>query len=358
MSEQAAILILIAGCAACAIGDARRTTQGGVVRHRLLTFGSVAALLAASHLLWTDPAQRAKGQYLFIVTLGYGHLIGALIFSRSRIMDLSPRGAPPLLFVAFLVCSAASGFLIYAELLNAFPFTYAIMVALGVWHTTENELCLNTAYREDLRVAAIPRSADHHLISIGVALLLLLAAARTPEWRAAGGAVMSTELSAFGLGCLAMTSAALGALLLMRNLRGPKALVGSAIVVAATCLYVTSPQWLSLSDLFVLSTLTHLNSWLFFFTDKIRLVSRSGSSEQARAMGRRLALVHVPAAAVCGALLAIDVPWARELQWYVFSPAIYVYWSAIHVGQTLVVRGLEAAPAAPELGSPGIGSRG
>lgn len=66
-------------------------------------------------------------------------------------------------------------------------------------------------------------------------------------------------------------------------------------------------------------------------------------------MWRRIAWVHVPPALLCVGLL-----WPAEglttvrftVRFALFSPAVYLFWSVLHVVQTALARGLEPRASA------------
>jgi hypothetical protein len=91
-------------------------------------------------------------------------------------------------------------------------------------------------------------------------------------------------------------------------------------------------------DFFSALTLYHLVQFLWLFADRIRAIPEPAAR---RSVIRRLAWVHVPAIVLCAFLLLLPSDLLGTLRYAVFSPGIYLFWSVLHVVQTLVVRGLE-----------------
>jgi len=71
-------------------------------RNRAVSFSWVVVFLLATHASFPDAGVRASVQYLFVVTLGYGHLLGAAVLPRSLAAPASARSprAFPLSFQA------------------------------------------------------------------------------------------------------------------------------------------------------------------------------------------------------------------------------------------------------------------
>jgi hypothetical protein len=159
----------------------------------------------------------------------------------------------------------------------------------------------------------MPRGAGYHAVALGLTGLVVLLGTGTESWR---------ELAA-GLGWTAAgeTSAWI-----------PSGPTDSAFSVGR----------LDLPDLFVLVTLHHLLSWLGLVRDRVRDLHREGHTREARALRGQLLLVHLAPAAGCALLLAFPAARRESLHLLVFGPAVYLYWSVLHVVQTSWRRGIEA----------------
>jgi hypothetical protein len=108
--------------------------------------------------------------------------------------------------------------------------------------------------------------------------------------------------------------------------------VGRALSLPCTVLvlalaYRALPDPGRFGDVFSAVTLYHLVAWVAF----------------ARARGAsplRLAALHAGPAALCAALWLAPEPGAAPLRAIVFSPGLYLFWSALHVVQTARARAL------------------
>ena len=260
------------------------------LRNRLVTSIAVAAFLLATHALWADSQVRAERQYLFVITLGYGHLLGAAVFGRRRIAELVPPAAPRSLTAAFVAVGLTDLFALYAWLSNISLAIFLPLLAGSLWHIAENDLALGRADREGLALGALPRSLGHQLAALGTAVLLL----------------------------------ALGRFLLQPAPQGSIAGV------------------FSFGDFFSAVTLYHLVQFLVLFADRARALPLRA---ERRRLWRRIAWVHVPPALVCVALLLVPGHGLAGLRYAIFSPQIYLFWSVLHVAQTIAVRGIERRPA-------------
>jgi len=129
-------------------------------RNRVLTTSLVAVFLLASRWLWPEPQTRAERQYLFVITLGYGHLIGACAFARRHAAGLVPAGVAPPLFWSFAAVSVANLFALYAWLSNLSAISFLPLLAVSMWHIVENDLALGRAYQKGLALGVLPRSLE------------------------------------------------------------------------------------------------------------------------------------------------------------------------------------------------------
>jgi hypothetical protein len=134
------------------------------LRFRLVTLSVVAAFLVVSHLACREPEVRSYGQYLFVITLGYGHLLGAALGARG-----SSRSAP--LTRAFVATTIASGFALYVEGVTAWPGLAFTLLALSVWHFTENDAAMAGALRTGTALRPLPRNGRAQLLPLAAAIV-------------------------------------------------------------------------------------------------------------------------------------------------------------------------------------------
>jgi hypothetical protein len=250
--------------------------------NRVATALLVAATLLAFRVLWPGAGARAEAQYAFVLTLGYGHLLGAAIV-RRRGASRRPRGVSTGLWRAFCAISVATLFAAYFSVLDLFPASGFLifaspLLAISVWHTVENDLAIARAYRHRLVLDPIARETQ----------------------------ARSVGLSAFVLAPLLLVP-------------------GSEVAFA---------------EVFSASVLYHLFQWLVFLRDRIALSDDAG---RRTALLRGIAWAHVPMAVACAAVVGWRSslpPLAYEL---VFSPSLYLFWSSLHVLQTSLARGITRA---------------
>jgi hypothetical protein len=238
--------------------------MSALAQPRLVALLAVAAFLAVTHAAWPDAHERAAAQYHFVLTLGYGHLIGAALPALRRTLA---RGA---LACAALLSTAATAFSLYAAAVAAWPPLVLALVALSVWHIAENDLAMGRALGSGTPLPPLAFGGRGQAGALAIAALVLAAAA-----------LALSDEGRFG-------------------------------------------------DLFSAATLHHLVGWLAF------LIARGASL-------RRLAAVHAPAALGCLALLAGPEEATAPLRAIAFSPALYLFWSALHVVHSAFVRRARAA---------------
>jgi hypothetical protein len=137
--------------------------------YRSITAIGVASCLIASHVLITDGATRAHHQYLFVTALGYGHLFGA-----ARGAWQAARSAP--IRAGFTGVSTATGFALYQEALSRWPGVAFALLALSVWHFTENDAALTRALRRQVPLGPMLRGVRAHAAAFGAAACVVAAA--------------------------------------------------------------------------------------------------------------------------------------------------------------------------------------
>jgi hypothetical protein len=270
-------------------------------RNRVLALAAVTGCLGLVRWLAPAPAERAVWLYLVAFPLGYGHVVGAAVFARSRL----PRSRDPtltgLLRTAFGGTSALTLFAAYAWALRSpslQPFVLTPILLLFAWHIVENDLALGRAYRDSMRMGPVARAPRQHALALAVAA---------------------------GVGMLAFSTRE-GALFF-------RLYFGES--------FVPVQAWLTLDELSGAFVLYHTLSWLFYFEDRVRVQRRTAAREAVRLRRRVLSFHVVPVA-----LSALLYLWAPGVHLFLGTPAIYFFWSALHSLHTAVVRGLEPRAAA------------
>jgi hypothetical protein len=272
-----------------------------VGKNRALALLSVAASLGLLHGVAPEPAQRTLWLYLIALPLGYGHILGAAVFARSR--RLRSREPEPARWLrgAFLGTSILTLFAVYAWALRSAslqPFVLTPLLLLFAWHIVENDLALSRAYRNEMRLGPVARAPRQHALALAVAA---------------------------GVGIVAFSTRE-GALFFRLYFGEP---------------LVPVQAWLALDELSGAFVLYHTLSWLFYFEDRVR-VQRRTSPREAMRLRRRVLSFHLAPVAL-SALLYLQAP---GVQFFLGTPAIYFFWSALHSLHTAVVRGLEPRAAA------------
>jgi hypothetical protein len=134
-----------------------------------VTLSVVAAFLVASHLAFREAETRTYLQYLFVITLGYGHLLGAALGARGGV-----RVSP--LTRIFMVTTIATGFALYVEGVRAWSGLAFALLALSVWHFTENDVAMARALCTGAALEPLPRNGRAQLLPIAAAATLVCAA--------------------------------------------------------------------------------------------------------------------------------------------------------------------------------------
>lgn len=273
-----------------------------MLRNRCLAFAIVGAFLALLRWLAPAPAERAAWLYLVALPLGYGHLIGAAVFSLSRGRQPQANPRSRWLAAAFAGSSLLSLLALYAWALNDPALQPAVlipMLLLSAWHIAENDFALARAYRNALRIGALTRAFRHHGMALAFTATLGLAALTSAE-----GAVFA------------------------------RAWLGASI----------DPRrpWLTLDELASAVLLYHAVSWLLFFEDRARVLALRSASDAAR-LRRRVFTLHAAPLALGAALYL----WLPAIHFHVAAPALYLFGSVLHAIHTAARRGLEPrnAPA-------------
>jgi len=260
-----------------------------VGRNRLIAMLVVGGALALLHHLVPKAAERASWLYLVALPIGYGHLLGGLLFARARFRSTTLESA-------FLGVTALVLLGVYLWALQVDGLRFAVLVPmllLSAWHIVENDLSLARSYRDALRQGGLPRDLRHHALALAGTL---------------------------GIGLLALTTPTGGFYLRWG--------FGAALPW----------QWATIADLATAVLLYHAVSWILFFLDR----ARSLPAGAARRLRARLWWLHATPLAVNAALY---VGWS-EAHLLVASPVLYLFWSVLHALQTGMVRGLAPGNAA------------
>jgi hypothetical protein len=249
----------------------------------------VGLLLALMKLLAPLPLQRQEWLYLIALPIGYGHLLGAALFSRSR----RAAGPSSLLTMAFGGVGILSLMAGYTRALHTPTLQMVVLVPMllvSAWHVAENDFALGRSYRDALRLGSVPRAIRHHA----------LAAA----WTA-------------GIGLLALSTPT-GVRYSMLHFGGP---------------VVPLQTTFSIDELATAVLLYHAVSWILFFEGRTRALPEVA----ARHLRKRLFWLHAIPLALNAALYL----WVPAVHFYVAAPTLYLFWSVLHAFQTAFVRGVE-----------------
>lgn len=271
-----------------------------MLRNRVLALAVVGAFLGLLRWAAPAPAERAVWLYLVALPLGYGHVIGAAVFSRSRTGRSQASRSSKFLSAAFVGSSLVTLAILYSWALRLpalQPFVLAPVLLLFGWHIVENDIALGRSYACGLRLGSLLRGTRQHAIAFVLTVAVAVAAFSTRE-----GALFS------------------------------HAYVGAALV--------PMQAWLSLDELTAAFLLYHTVSWLLFFEDRARALHRTSARDAIRLRRRVLAFHLVPLP-----LNAALYLWAPAAYVYLAAPALYFFWSALHAIHTAWVRGLEPPSA-------------
>lgn len=250
--------------------------SASALRNRLTTVLLVASVLALARALWPEGSERTAALYVVVLTLGYGHLFGAALLGRGN-RGLRPRGV-----------SASLRFFVW-------------IVAVG------------TVLAASFAMLELPTAS----LLFFASPLLVISIWHTVENDAA---VVAAYERGFRLGPVARETR-------LRTL-------GITGLVAAGAALLAADE-ATFAEVFAVSTLYHVFQWLVFLFDRI---AARGDRATKAAILRGVAWSHLPTALVCAALLlwrSSLPPLAFEL---VFSPALYLFWSSLHVVHTALAR--------------------
>jgi membrane protease YdiL (CAAX protease family) len=259
-------------------------------RNRLGSLAVAAAGVVAAHALVPAGAARARGLYIAVATVGYGHLLGAARIGRRR--GARRRRLLPLVLGA---ASTATLLAAWVWLLERAPaLALGPLLVLSAWHTTENDLALDAAYAGGLRMPGLPRTPGRQAVVLVATAVLCTVFALTDG---AGEVLPGLQAS-------------------------PR------------------PGGPPFADVFALFGFYHLASWGLLLGDRRRSLAAAGRRVAARQLVRRVAAVHAVAAVPCAAALLLPGAGAAVARAWLFAPGLYLFWSALHVLQTAAARGV------------------
>lgn len=313
-------------------------------RSRASTAACVCSFVVISRMLFPEPGSRAEFQYLFVITLGYGHLVGAAVFARRRMTLFVPAGISRRLVGATVALSVLDLFALYAWASHVSLSFFLPLLAISIWHIVENDLALQRRDADAVGVGPVPRSRDHHVAAIAVTSLLLVIGQQLLGPISSGLLLAGPMAADVGNGILRVVTIACG---LWLGARARGSLRGLGVATAAASLAVSAHGGLleivSFGDFFSAVTLYHLFQFVAHFVGRLRRVD---DLRARRERIRRLAWVHLAPVLLCVLLLLLPGEELAAVRYAVFSPAIYLFWSVLHVAQTVLARGFERRSAA------------
>jgi len=291
----------------------------------VLSASLVVVFLAAMRACFPLAEEREAAQYAVVVVVGYGHLVGAALPSLRRLRGRPGLGVP--LGAALLAASAFALLALYLVAAARLPLLLVAMLGLATWHTVENDVAMGHSFRRGRSLPRFPGTAQTQLVALGASALLLAIGAATLSASERAAFLADTPIAGLDHSLLRGVAYLCGVLLLCRSGPGGPRPTGLVLVAAARLLPCDwhGSAGLGFADFFAASTSYHLVSWLLFLRGR-------------GALRRRMLQSHLPVALVAAALwgMALLEP-LREL---VVAPAIYLFWSVLHVFQTLLARGL------------------
>ena len=300
-------------------------------RNRTASVAAVALYLLAARSALPGEAERAALHYAVVAALGYGHLLGAARLPCAG-------GWSGALRSACLLLAGANAVLLGGLALERWPALVLVLLGVSLWHVVENDLALADAYARAQRPGPLPRGLDAQLGCAGATLLGVGLARGALAPAELGPLLAASPLAAASPRLFGVAAATAGLALLARGRR--RALAGT-LVASGVALAAAGRAPLAFADIFAASTLHHLVSWLVLLAGRGRAAARRDPA-QARSLVRRVLLAHLIPAALLLALLQAPSA-AAPLRSLLLSPALYLLFSALHVAQTALARGLTPA---------------
>ncbi len=302
----------------------------GVAGLRLASAGIVLLALGGARWAIPDPAERATALYLFVVTLGYGHLLGGAVFGWERLASRVPGLLRSGRGQAFALSTLALLLVAWLWALGVWPTLMAPLLVVSVWHAVENDLAWERDGRGVVGIGTLAPGA----VSSGVTawVCALFAASLPSETVSPSAAWSSLESLSEPLGWAARSLALGCGLWLLRSGSGR---AGTALVLGTVALPGDLTRWLGFVEVFGAWTLHHLVSWLLVSVWRVR---RSRNRGEARRETARLVGVHLLPVLVAALVLAAPVGWDHPLRALLFAPGVYLFWAVLHVVQTALLR--------------------
>lgn len=269
-------------------------------RNRLTSMALVGIVLAVVRAFAGDGFQKQEWQYMIALSMAYGHIGGAAIFSLSRHRHWSIPAIDKLLIGSFSLVSILVLLGLYASALQVETLRAPLLVAvlvISLWHTIENDFELARAYRTGMQLGAIRFDRSSLPWIAGAFLIIASIGLITPS---------GAQLSEF--------------------------LFGRPLLPAVATV---------LDDFIVFIVFYHSMSWIVFLLDRARVRDLRGSGDYAQ-LKRRLAWLHL---APLAPFIVLSV-WFEPTYLYVAAPGLYLFFSIVHTVHTASIRGFARAHAA------------
>ncbi len=321
-------------------------TARAVWANRALSLGIVLATLLGLRALVPDAGERDRIVYLLVLVPGYGHLLGAALFSVRRRRGMGRPRASVVLGGALALSLVLSLFAVYAAALPGCPALVLPLLFLAVWHAFENDLALARSDRATGRPGPVRLRGSEPLLAIGMAsgsVALFLAAMPDATSAAHLARTLGNALDLGLAGAAARWLAVVAGVAAMASARGRARAPGLLLAGGSLLLPIDVSQWVRPAEVFALWSLYHIVSFQLQFATRQRERRRHDPGE-ARRRDRWLVVAHLVPALPCAALLLAPLEPDHLGRVVVFAPSLYLFWSAAHVVQTAAARGLSSGP--------------
>lgn len=257
----------------------------GATRYRVATLAIVVGALLSLRAVFPEPTTRHSAQAALTLTLGYGHVLGAFVFGRRKLIARLPDRVPKWLSAGTLVAGLAALLSLLPAALPreaTGPYAFCFFLAtqlLNDWHTLENDWLLARSYENGMELGPVSRRWTTH-------------------WKV----TRST------LGLLALTA-------------------GVAFAPAAQSLPV------AFADVFSAAVLYHIVGFLLHFADR-------AVAERCPSLGLQVLAAHLPPALLSLVLLLPGPTWLEGLRAVYLNASLFLFLNGVHVVQTVATRGL------------------